>query len=140
MVEEFTSPLVAEMRANGGVLTRGDVTVKLAEHYGFCWGVERAIAMAYEARSHFPDKTLHITNEIIHNPQVRHTHTHIHIRIHIDTYTYMYEYRSLSRWLCTHIYIATYLCLCVYVYDEYEGCMCTVCVWVTYMCMFGTCI
>eukprot|EP01031_Cornospumella_fuschlensis_P040347 gene40347-49168_t len=49
MVEEFTSPLVAEMRANGGTLTRGDVTVKLAEHYGFCWGVERAIAMAYEA-------------------------------------------------------------------------------------------
>ncbi|RYY85165.1 hypothetical protein EON63_07920 [archaeon] len=28
------------------------------------------ISMAYEARSHFPEKTLHITNEIIHNPQV----------------------------------------------------------------------
>ena len=27
--------------------------------------------MAYEARSHFPDSTIHITNEIIHNPQVR---------------------------------------------------------------------
>ena len=26
--------------------------------------------MALEARAHFPDKTIHITNEIIHNPQV----------------------------------------------------------------------
>lgn len=26
--------------------------------------------MAYESRSHFPDKTIHITNEIIHNPGV----------------------------------------------------------------------
>jgi 4-hydroxy-3-methylbut-2-enyl diphosphate reductase len=70
MVAEFTSPLVAELRANGGKITRGDVTIKLAEFYGFCWGVERAIAMAYQARSHFPEKTIHITNEIIHNPQV----------------------------------------------------------------------
>lgn len=70
MIEEFTSPLFAEMKANNGVITRGDITVKLAIHYGFCWGVERAIAMAYEARAHFPDNTIHITNEIIHNPQV----------------------------------------------------------------------
>ena len=27
--------------------------------------------MAYEARSHFPEKTIHITNEIIHNPEVQ---------------------------------------------------------------------
>ena len=70
MLKEFTSPLVKELRENKGRITRGDVTVKLAEFYGFCWGVERAIAMAYEARSHFPDKTIHITNEIIHNPEV----------------------------------------------------------------------
>lgn len=43
MTKEFTSPLVAELRANGGVITRGDVTVRLAEFYGFCWGVERAV-------------------------------------------------------------------------------------------------
>ena len=70
MTQEFTSPLLQEMRANNGIIQRGDVTVKLAEYYGFCWGVERAVAMAYESRSHFPDKTIHITNEIIHNPGV----------------------------------------------------------------------
>eukprot|EP00968_Pinguiococcus_pyrenoidosus_P002593 scaffold145_cov261-Pinguiococcus_pyrenoidosus.AAC.21 len=42
----------------------------MAEHLGFCWGVERAVAMAMETRLHFPEETLHITNEIIHNPQV----------------------------------------------------------------------
>jgi len=26
--------------------------------------------MAYEARTHFPDQTMHITNELIHNPEV----------------------------------------------------------------------
>lgn len=70
MVKEFTSALVKELRDNKGTITRGDITVKPAEFYGFCWGVERAIAMAYEARNHFPTKTIHITNEIIHNPQV----------------------------------------------------------------------
>merc|ERR1740121_399446 len=31
---------------------------------------ERAVAMAYEARNFFPDKTIWITNEIVHNPKV----------------------------------------------------------------------
>lgn len=45
MGEEFTSPLVAELRANKGTIQRGDITVKLAEYYGFCWGVERAVCI-----------------------------------------------------------------------------------------------
>jgi 4-hydroxy-3-methylbut-2-enyl diphosphate reductase len=73
MSQEFTSPLVAELRSNKGVLKRGDLTVRLAEFFGFCWGVERAIAMAYETKSHFPNKKIHITNEIIHNPEVCHS-------------------------------------------------------------------
>ena len=40
------------------------------QDFGFCWGVERSIALAYEAVKHFPDKTVHITNELIHNPEV----------------------------------------------------------------------
>ena len=43
MVAEFTSPLIKELRDNKGTIVRGDVTVKLAEYYGFCWGVERAV-------------------------------------------------------------------------------------------------
>ncbi|MBX2863183.1 MAG: 4-hydroxy-3-methylbut-2-enyl diphosphate reductase, partial [Leptolyngbyaceae cyanobacterium MAG.088] len=49
-----------------------NVTIKLAKDFGFCWGVERAIAMAYEARQHFPNQRIWITNEIIHNPGVNH--------------------------------------------------------------------
>ena len=32
--------------------------------------MERSIALAYEAVEHYPDKKLHITNELIHNPEV----------------------------------------------------------------------
>merc|ERR1719401_1738207 len=64
------SDLVAEMRKNGFVLARGDVTFVLAESYGFCWGVERAVAMAHEARNYFPKQNIWVTNEIIHNPLV----------------------------------------------------------------------
>jgi len=64
------SDLVQEIRKNGFRLTIGDVTFVLAESYGFCWGVERAVAMAYEARNFFPDKHIWGTNEIIHNPVV----------------------------------------------------------------------
>ncbi|PSC68040.1 4-hydroxy-3-methylbut-2-enyl diphosphate reductase [Micractinium conductrix] len=65
-----TSGLVAQMRETGYAWKQGDVTVKLAEAYGFCWGVERAVQMAYEARKAYPGQRLHITNEIIHNPGV----------------------------------------------------------------------
>jgi 4-hydroxy-3-methylbut-2-enyl diphosphate reductase len=40
------------------------------QDFGFCWGVERSIALAYEAVNHFPDRKVHITNELIHNPEV----------------------------------------------------------------------
>lgn len=65
-----TTGLVAQMREQGNIWKQGDVVVKLAEAYGFCWGVERAVQMAYEARKAYPTQRLHITNEIIHNPGV----------------------------------------------------------------------
>eukprot|EP00180_Rhodochaete_pulchella_P000407 Plantae.Rhodophyta-Rhodochaete_pulchella.ctg12836.p1 GENE.Plantae.Rhodophyta-Rhodochaete_pulchella.ctg12836~~Plantae.Rhodophyta-Rhodochaete_pulchella.ctg12836.p1 ORF type:complete len:390 (+),score=81.40 Plantae.Rhodophyta-Rhodochaete_pulchella.ctg12836:37-1170(+) len=71
MTSEFTSDLVQQLRESPAyALTRGDVTVKLAKAYGFCWGVERAVAIAYETRKQFPAEKIWITNEIIHNPSV----------------------------------------------------------------------
>ncbi len=67
---EYQSSLIQEIRNNNYRLQRGDVTVLLAEAFGFCWGVERAVAMAYETRQHFPTEQIWITNEIIHNPSV----------------------------------------------------------------------
>ena len=70
MRSEYESSLIQKIRANSNLLVEGDVTIHLAESFGFCWGVERAVAMAYEARQHFPGQRLWITNEIIHNPEV----------------------------------------------------------------------
>ncbi|MEB3288780.1 MAG: 4-hydroxy-3-methylbut-2-enyl diphosphate reductase [Leptolyngbya sp.] len=70
MQSEYNSGLIQEIRALNYTLIRGDVTIKLAEAFGFCWGVERAVAMAYETRQHFPTEQIWITNEIIHNPSV----------------------------------------------------------------------
>jgi len=67
---EFQSNLIQEIRNSNYTLNRGDVTIQLAQAFGFCWGVERAVAMAYETRQHFPTEHIWITNEIIHNPSV----------------------------------------------------------------------
>lgn len=70
MQSAYQSGLIQEIRENNYRLKRGEVTIRLAEAFGFCWGVERAVAIAYETRHHFPTERLWITNEIIHNPSV----------------------------------------------------------------------
>lgn len=70
MNTEYQSSLIQKIRENNYQWQEGDVTIKLAEAFGFCWGVERAVAMAYETRQHFPQEKIWITNEIIHNPSV----------------------------------------------------------------------
>lgn len=70
MGEQFKSSLVDELKSNNYVIEKDGVRVHLAKDFGFCWGVERSIALAYEAVEHFPGKKVHITNELIHNPEV----------------------------------------------------------------------
>ena len=66
----YRSLVVERLRANGGILTVGDTTVRLAKQFGFCYGVERAIDLAYAARKVFQGRRLFIFGEIIHNPLV----------------------------------------------------------------------
>jgi 4-hydroxy-3-methylbut-2-enyl diphosphate reductase len=68
--DEYQSSLIQTIREQGYTYQCGDVTIRLAEAFGFCWGVERAIALAYETRRQFPTERIWITNEIIHNPSV----------------------------------------------------------------------
>jgi 4-hydroxy-3-methylbut-2-en-1-yl diphosphate reductase len=70
MKTEYHSDLVQLIRDQNYRYTQGDVTINLAQSFGFCWGVERAVAMAYETRTQFPTERIWITNEIIHNPLV----------------------------------------------------------------------
>ena len=68
--QAYQSSLIGSIRDNGYRLNHGRLQVRLAKDFGFCWGVERAVAMAYETRKHYPSERLWITNEIIHNPSV----------------------------------------------------------------------
>ena len=67
---EYHSALVQSIRGSGHRMLMGDVTVRLAEEFGFCYGVDRAIDYAYETRHKFPDRRIHLVGEIIHNPHV----------------------------------------------------------------------
>ena len=66
----FHSTIVEKLRDRGGKITVGNTTVLLAEQFGFCYGVERAIDLAYASRRVFPENRIFLIGEIIHNPDV----------------------------------------------------------------------
>src|SRR5665213_4076424 len=74
VLSHYRSELVERIRASGGVLSAGELTVKLAKEFGFCYGVERAIDLAYAAKKYFsevsPNTPIYLLGEIIHNPEV----------------------------------------------------------------------
>jgi len=66
----YHSAIVDEVRANDFQYQSGRMTVHLAREFGFCYGVDRAVDYAYQARRRFPDQNVFLTGEIIHNPHV----------------------------------------------------------------------
>ncbi|MDZ7781262.1 MAG: 4-hydroxy-3-methylbut-2-enyl diphosphate reductase [Gemmatimonadota bacterium] len=77
---EYQSGLVERIRSRGYRDEFGDVTVRLAQEFGFCYGVDRAVDYAYETVHKFPDKRIFLVGEIIHNPHVNQRMTEMGIR------------------------------------------------------------
>src|SRR5438046_4957284 len=67
---DYTGHLVDLLKARDYTLTKDDVTIRLAKEFGFCYGVERAVDYAYQARKKFPDRTIYLAGEIIQHPHV----------------------------------------------------------------------
>lgn len=52
------------------VLEFGNLTILVARHFGFCYGVENAVEIAYKTLNENPDKRVFLLSEMIHNPDV----------------------------------------------------------------------
>ncbi len=79
----YRSELVEKLRTQGGQLRAGNTSIRLAKQFGFCYGVERAIDLAYAAGKVFADRRIFLLGEIIHNPDVNAQMSALGIR-HLD--------------------------------------------------------
>ena len=85
VLTHYRSEMVERIRANGGVISTANLTIKLAKEFGFCYGVERAIDLAYAAKKYFsevsPHTPIYLLGEIIHNPEVNDQISNLGIQI-----------------------------------------------------------
>jgi 4-hydroxy-3-methylbut-2-en-1-yl diphosphate reductase len=70
LASDYDGRIVDLLRDRDYILAVGDVTVRLAHEFGFCYGVERAVEYAYQTRRKFEDRRILLVGEIIHNPHV----------------------------------------------------------------------
>ena len=70
LADSYHSDLVNTIKAQDYQFASGRLRVHLAREFGFCYGVDRAVDYAYQARKRFPDRPVLLTGEIIHNPHV----------------------------------------------------------------------
>lgn len=67
------------------VLQLGSLQVILARHFGFCYGVENAIEIAFRSVAENPGKRIFLLSEMIHNPAVNADLQALGIRFIMDT-------------------------------------------------------
>ncbi|MEQ1868878.1 MAG: 4-hydroxy-3-methylbut-2-enyl diphosphate reductase [Vicinamibacterales bacterium] len=70
LAENYHSDVIRTIKEQDFTYRAGRLTVHLAREFGFCYGVDRAVDYAYQTRQRFPDRTVYLTGEIIHNPHV----------------------------------------------------------------------
>jgi len=67
---DYRSEVVDNIRANANVFETEGLTLRLADEFGFCYGVDRAVDYAFQTREKFPEKNIYITGDMIHNPSM----------------------------------------------------------------------
>jgi 4-hydroxy-3-methylbut-2-en-1-yl diphosphate reductase len=67
---DYRSETVDRIRENGNVLEKEGLTLRIADEFGFCYGVDRAVDYAFQTREKFPEKHIYITGDMIHNPSM----------------------------------------------------------------------
>ena len=72
LASDYHSALIDQIRGDDYQWQHGRLRLHLATEFGFCYGVDRAVDYAYQTRRRFPDRSIYLTGEIIHNPQVNH--------------------------------------------------------------------
>lgn len=66
----YHSNIIEDFKAAGYSKKFGRLSLHLARDFGFCYGVDRAVELAYETCRYNPGKKIFLTTEIIHNPTV----------------------------------------------------------------------
>jgi 4-hydroxy-3-methylbut-2-enyl diphosphate reductase len=93
----YQSAMVDFVKANGHQLAVDGLTIHLAREFGFCYGVDRAVEYAYEARRKFPERRIWLTGEIIHNPHVNEKLLEMEIGFLFGRYATGQGYESVHR-------------------------------------------
>jgi 4-hydroxy-3-methylbut-2-enyl diphosphate reductase len=93
---DYSGRIVDLLREHENSLTAGDVTIRLAGEFGFCYGVERAVEYAYQTRRKFPDRHLVLIGEIIHNPHVNAKLRGMGIEILLPTETGQFDFERID--------------------------------------------
>ena len=93
----YRSPIISRVKAkrkiqdprkqdfSPSVLHFNKVSFHLARHFGFCYGVENAIEIAYKAIKENPEKRIYLLSQMIHNPAVNDDLTKLGIAFLQDT-------------------------------------------------------
>ncbi len=94
---QYRSPLISRIKAERKagdkmkkdftptVLDFGALKIYLARHFGFCYGVENAIEIAFRAVAENPGKRIFLLSEMIHNPGVNRDLQNLGVRFLMDT-------------------------------------------------------
>src|SRR5215216_2248890 len=64
---DYRSEVVDRVRENGNIFEVDGLVLRLADEFGFCYGVDRAVDYAFQTREKFPERRIHITGDMIHN-------------------------------------------------------------------------